>query len=109
MRLRAISFHNGAFCMSRTDASRVSNALAGALVLAVGMGFGRFSFTGMYPLMVRDGQLTVSGGSLAASANYLGYLIGALILSRAHHRHSTWLCQVAMIGTSGRVLDVYST
>jgi hypothetical protein len=75
------------------------NPLAGALVLAVGMGFGRFSFTGMYPLMVHDGQLTVSGGSLAASANYLGYLIGALILSRVHHRHSTWLCQVAMIGT----------
>jgi MFS family permease len=63
------------------------------------MGFGRFSFTGMYPLMVREGQLTVSGGSLAASANYLGYLIGALILSRAHHRHSAWLCRVAMIGT----------
>src|SRR5450631_1478912 len=63
------------------------------------MGFGRFSFTGMYPLMVHEGQLTVSGGSLAASVNYLGYLIGALALSRAHQRHSAWLCQVALIGS----------
>ena len=88
----------GCPALRANDASWM-NPLAGALVLAVGMGFGRFSFTGMYPLMVHDGQLTVSGGSLAASANYLGYLIGALILSRVHHRHSTWLCQVAMIGT----------
>lgn len=75
------------------------DALAGALILAVGMGFGRFAFTGMYPLMVHQGLLSVSGGSLAASANYLGYLAGALLLSRAHHRHSARLCQVAMAGT----------
>jgi predicted MFS family arabinose efflux permease len=85
--------------VSRNDPSRTCDAFAGALVLAVGMGFGRFSFTGIYPLMVQEGQLTISGGSLAASANYLGYLIGALILSRTHHRHSAWLCQVAMIGS----------
>ena len=84
----------GCPALRANDASWM-NPLAGALVLAVGMGFGRFSFTGMYPLMVHDGQLTVSGGSLVASANYLGYLIGALILSRVHHRYSAWLCQVA--------------
>jgi MFS family permease len=84
----------------RNDSSSISKSLAGSLVLAVGMGFGRFSFTGMYPLMVQEGRLTVAGGSLAASANYLGYLIGALILSRRmHQRHSVWLCQVAMIGS----------
>jgi Uncharacterised MFS-type transporter YbfB len=48
------------------------NSLAGALVLAVGMGFGRFSFTGMYPLMVRDGQLTVSGYRGPANGSVLG-------------------------------------
>ena len=40
MRIGVISFQHGAFCMSRTDASRVSNALAGALVLAVGNALG---------------------------------------------------------------------
>jgi MFS family permease len=93
----------GAFAVSYAAAARpvtpVKDALAGALILAVGMGFGRFAFTGMYPLMVQQGLLTVSGGSLAASANYLGYLAGALLLSRAHHRHSARLCQAAMIGT----------
>ena len=89
--------------MERVIAARRQSAtaetLAGALVLAVGMGFGRFAFTGMYPLMVRDGALGVQGGSLAASANYLGYLAGALLLSRIHHRHSAALCRIAAVGT----------
>lgn len=74
-------------------------SIAGALVLAVGMGFGRFSFTGMYPLMVKEAAITVSGGSLAASANYAGYLLGALAVSRIGHRHAVRLCQFATIGT----------
>ncbi|MBL6750846.1 MAG: YbfB/YjiJ family MFS transporter [Nevskia sp.] len=83
----------------RSAVSPVADALAGALILAVGMGFGRFAFTGMYPLMVHEGQLTVAGGSLAASANYLGYLAGALMMSRVHHQHAARLCQAAMVGT----------
>lgn len=72
---------------------------AGALILAVGMGFGRFSFTGMYPLMVRETVISVAGGSLAASVNYGGYLVGALVVSRIDHRHAARLCQIAMVGT----------
>ncbi len=53
--------------------------IAAALVLVVGMGFGRFAFTGLYPLMIVDQQISVEGGSYAASANYAGYLIGALL------------------------------
>jgi len=87
--------------LSRNEASAILDALAGALVLAIGMGFGRFAFTGMYPLMVHEGQLTIASGSLAASANYVGYLVGALMMSRVHHRHSARLCQVAMLGTIG--------
>jgi len=52
--------------LSRNEASAILDALAGALVLAIGMGFGRFAFTGMYPLMVHEGQLTIASGSLAA-------------------------------------------
>ncbi len=74
-------------------------ALSGALVLAVGMGFGRFAFTGMYPLMVHDGVINVATGSFAASANYAGYLAGALLASRFPHASASRWCQAAMIVT----------
>lgn len=66
-------------------------SLAAAAVLAIGMGFGRFAFTGLYPLMVNDGMLTVHSGTLAASANYAGYLIGALLVSGAKPADARWL------------------
>ena len=45
--------------MGRAPGTRTLEAVAGALVLAIGMGFGRFSFTGMYPLMVREFQSVI--------------------------------------------------
>ena len=56
--------------------------LAGALTLAVAMGIGRFAFTPLLPLMMRDGQLDAAGGAELAAANYLGYLVGALSAGR---------------------------
>jgi len=60
-------------------------AVAGLAVLAVAMGIGRFAFTPILPMMLEDagvsaagGGLTVAGGGWLASANYLGYFIGAL-------------------------------
>src|SRR5258706_12897178 len=60
-------------------------ALAGLAALAVAMGIGRFAFTPILPMMLEDavvsaagGGLTVAGGGWLASANYLGYLAGAL-------------------------------
>jgi predicted MFS family arabinose efflux permease len=55
---------------------------AGLLSLAAAMGIGRFAFTPMLPLMLRDGQLDVALGGWLASANYAGYLAGALSASR---------------------------
>ena len=78
---------------------RLPAALSAAMILAVGMGFGRFAFTGLYPLMVRDGLLSVTGGALAASANYAGYLLGALLLARSHERHAAHICLAALVGT----------
>ncbi|WEJ74660.1 YbfB/YjiJ family MFS transporter [Pseudomonas sp. PSE14] len=78
---------------------RLPAAFSAALILAVGMGFGRFAFTGLYPLMVRDGLLSVTGGSLAASANYAGYLLGALLLARSHERHAARISVLALAGT----------
>lgn len=53
-------------------------AFAAATALVISMGFSRFAFTGLYSLMITDHQITVAGGSYAASANYAGYLIGSV-------------------------------
>ena len=53
-------------------------ALAGMLALAVAMGVGRFAFTPLLPMMLHDGVLTLTEGSWLATANNVGYLLGAL-------------------------------
>ena len=53
-------------------------ALAGMAALAVAMGIGRFAFTPLLPMMLHDGVVTLAGGSWLATANYVGYLVGAL-------------------------------
>jgi len=73
--------------------------IAAALVLIVGMGFGRFAFTGLYPLMVANGQISIEGGSYAASANYAGYLIGALLAALLSGIPSRRLCASATVLT----------
>ena len=42
------------------------SAIDAALIMAIGMGFGRFAFTAIYPLMVDEGILSLSQGSVAA-------------------------------------------
>ena len=54
-------------------------ALAGAVSLAVAMGIGRFAFTPLLPLMLAEGAVDLQGASWLASANYFGYLAGALL------------------------------
>ncbi|KJB93135.1 MFS transporter [Skermanella aerolata KACC 11604] len=43
------------------------------------MGVGRFAFTPLLPMMLRDGTIDIAQGSWLATANYLGYLAGALL------------------------------
>jgi hypothetical protein len=54
----------------------------GVVSLAVAMGIGRFAFTPLLPLMLRDGSLGAATGAEWAAANYGGYLLGALTASR---------------------------
>ena len=56
-------------------------ALTGTLSLAVAMGIGRFAFTPLMPMMLHDHLLDLSSASWLASANYVGYLLGALLCS----------------------------
>jgi MFS family permease len=54
-------------------------AVAGMLSLATAMGIGRFAFTPLLPMMLSDGVIDLPSASWLASANYLGYLVGALL------------------------------
>lgn len=53
-------------------------ALGGLIALGVAMGIGRFAFTPLLPMMLAEQSIDLPGASLLASANYLGYLLGAL-------------------------------
>ncbi|MBE7199887.1 MAG: YbfB/YjiJ family MFS transporter [Parafilimonas terrae] len=55
---------------------------SGLVALAIAMGIGRFAFTPLLPLMVRDGTLNAATGAEWAAANYVGYLVGALTAAR---------------------------
>src|ERR1700712_4187085 len=56
----------------------VQMALSGLGAFAVAMGVGRFSFTVIMPMMLRDTGLTLGDADWLALANSVGYLLGAL-------------------------------
>lgn len=57
----------------------VSIALGGLFAMAAGIGIGRFVYTPILPPMVEALELTQSQAGLIASANFVGYFIGALL------------------------------
>src|SRR6195952_3248272 len=65
-------------------------AIAGAVSLAVAMGIGRFAFTPLLPMMLHDGAIDLHAASWLASANYLGYLVGALLCTVAPWVWNRW-------------------
>jgi MFS family permease len=76
----------GAAALRRTGVTRMAGSakpwrivLAGMVSLAVAMGIGRFAFTPLLPMMLSDGVVDLPTASWLASANYLGYLLGALL------------------------------
>lgn len=64
-------------CPERTKPGWIHAALAAA-VLAAAMGIGRFAYTPILPLMTAQAGLTAKTGATLATANYVGYLAGAL-------------------------------
>ena len=68
--------------LRRARATPAAVASSGLLALAVAMGIGRFAFTPILPMMQEDAGLSVVQGGWLASANYLGYLVGALWAAR---------------------------
>ncbi len=64
--------------MRAAQASPWRVIVAGMVSLGVAMGIGRFAFTPLLPMMLADGVVDLATASWLASANYLGYLLGAL-------------------------------
>jgi len=54
-------------------------ALSGMVALSAAMGIGRFAFTPLLPMMLHDQTIDLNGGGWLATANYLGYFIGAML------------------------------
>jgi len=79
--------------------SALALCVAGALSLAVAMGIGRFAFTPLLPLMMREGQLDVAAGGWIAAANYVGYFIGAVTAARIRW-HAVPLGLAGLAGTA---------
>ena len=54
----------------------------GACALVTAMAIGRFAYTPLLPYMQRDTGLSLAAAGYLASANFLGYLLGALLAIR---------------------------
>jgi len=73
--------------------------LSGMLALSVAMGIGRFAFTPLLPLMLHEGSIDLRMGGWLATANYIGYFIGAMLCAFARSGNPVPLIRAGLIAT----------
>ncbi len=66
---------------------RIKVLCAGIFSIILTLGIARFSYTPLLPLMQQQAGLGVAAGGWLAAINYLGYLCGALVVSRISDLH----------------------
>ncbi len=76
------------------------SARQAAAALAAAMGIGRFVYTPILPLMTAQAGLSAASAASLATANYLGYFVGAVAtIIRAPSRTTNRLALVLLVAT----------